>query len=86
MNMNLTELANSLGITEYPEELNAAFEEVKAYGPITDITDTLQQLHEEFEPFGEYYDFLLRGAEAVQNDEALLTWLSIAFRYCKDAD
>jgi len=86
MNLELKALADRLGIAEYPEVLEGAFEEVKKHGPITNIASTLKQLHEEFEPFGEYYDFLLRGADAVQHDEDLLSWLSIGFHYCMDAD
>ena len=69
MNLELKALADRLGIEKYPEDLDVAFEEVKLHGPITDIEDTLKQLHDEFEPFGEYYDFLLRGADAVQHDD-----------------
>lgn len=85
MNTELKSLAERLGIAECPEELDTAFEMVYKEGVISCMEETLAQLHEEFAPFGEYYDFLLQGAKAIQEDKDLLTWLSIALCYCKDA-
>lgn len=85
MNWELRKIADCLGITEYPVELNDAFEAICKQGLLSTISDTLKQLHEEFDPFGEYYDFLLQGAEKVQHDKTLLTWLSLGVYYCKSA-
>ncbi|MBQ8310357.1 MAG: hypothetical protein IJX80_05020 [Clostridia bacterium] len=85
MNTDLKALAERLGIAEYPEELEPVFEKMQGLLSFSQITDTLTYLHEEYAPFGEYYDFLLRGAEALQHDEALLTWFSLGVTYCQDA-
>ena len=85
MYKDLRTLADSLGIAEYPEALNAVYESIRKDALLSDITGTLEQLHRDYEPFDTYYDFLLRGAEAVLADEALLTWLTLGLAYCKDA-
>ncbi len=85
MNTDLKALADRLGIAEYPQELDAAFEKIQGKSPLSSITDTLTQLHTEYAPFGEYYEFLLRGAEELQRDADLLAWLTLGLSYCMDA-
>ncbi len=85
MNLELQALAARIGITEYPAELEPVFEAICQEGTTVDIVKTIEQLHLEFEPFGAYYDFLLRGAKAIQQDEALLAWITLGILYCMDA-
>lgn len=86
MNMDLKTLAEHLGIAEYPEELNAVFESIRNRPLLGDITAVLRALDAEYAPFGKYSDFVLRGAEALKRDEALLSWLTLGLAYCKDAE
>ncbi|MBE6554233.1 MAG: hypothetical protein E7666_07825 [Ruminococcaceae bacterium] len=85
MNIELKTLAERLGITEYPGVLEPIYASICKQAPICGIPDTLEQLHLEFAPFGDYYDFVLRGARALQNDKDLLIWLTLGVTYCKDA-
>ena len=85
MNTELKKLAERLGIAEYPEALEPIYASICKQAPICGISDPLEQLHLEFAPFGDYYDFILRGAQALQNDKDLLTWLTLGVAYCKDA-
>ena len=84
MNTDLKNLAEQLGIEEYPEILEAVFESTQNEPPLSCVTDVLTQLHEEYDLFGKYYDFLLQGAEEIKKSRALLAWLSLGVRYCKD--
>jgi len=85
MNIELKTLAERLGITEYPGVLEPIYASICKQAPICGIPDTLEQLHLEFAPFGDYYDFVLRGARALQNDKDLLIWLTLGVTYCKEA-
>lgn len=85
MNLELKALAGRLGIAECPETLEPAFEALRKKGTISCVADTLAELHADFDPFGEYYDFLLQGAVEIQQSEDLFTWLSLGVYYCKDA-
>ena len=85
MNTELKKLAERLGIAEYPEALEPIYASICKQVPTGGISDTLEQLHSEFAPFGDYYDFVLRSAQALQNDKDLLTWLTLGVAYCKDA-
>ena len=79
-------LAAHLEIEEYPDALSGIYEEIRRGDPLSGIADTLAQLHAKYDPFDEYYDLLLRGAEALQHNEALHWWLTLGFAYCQDAD
>lgn len=85
MNTELKTLAERLGITEYPQVLEKAFDEWSIQRTTIAIKDTLEQLHKEFSPFGEYHSFLLCGAEEIQKDKLLLAWLSMGIFYCNGA-
>ena len=85
MNTELKKLAERLGIAEYPEELETVYADICKQAPICGIPDILERLHLEFAPFGSYYDFVLRSAQALQNDKDLLTWLTLGVSYCREA-
>lgn len=84
MNLELKALAERLGIAKCPEVLDSAFEVLRKKGTLSCAADTLAQLQAEFDPFGKYYDFLLKGALKIQQNEDLLAWLSLGVYYCKD--
>lgn len=84
MILELKALAERIGIAEYPQRLEGAFEECRAEEPLR-IEETLEKLQAELSLFGNYTDFLLTGARAVQDDRDLFAWLSIGLRYCRNA-
>lgn len=86
MNMDLRTLADRIGIAEYPEELTPVYEGIRGGEWIEDIEKTLEALHTEFAPFGEYYETVVRGARELQEKEELLAWLALGVTYCKDAE
>ena len=84
MNIELMALSERLGIAEYPELLEGAFEALPKEAPAPDLAGTLARLHAQFAPFGDYYEFLMQGAEEITRDRDLLLWLSLGVAYCKD--
>ena len=85
MNTELKQLAERLGVTEYPEELEPIYASLCQKAPLCGITETIEQLHLEYAPFGSYYDFVLRGTRALLNDKDLLAWLTLGVTYCTEA-
>ena len=82
--MELRELANALGVENYP----AALEEIYKNLPMDDglicNVDHITALNEKYELFKEYTDLVLRGARELRENENLYTWARLAYAYCKD--
>lgn len=80
--MELKQLATSLGIESYPEELEMIYvttdKETKA---LCDVA-TLQELQTTYGAFGEYYDLVVQAAEEIGKDRDLLAWLNLSFAFC----
>lgn len=73
--MNLREIADRLGISEYPADLEQTT-------PM-DVCDPklIESLHKEFDLFREHYEDVLKGAQALKNDPDRYTWASYACGY-----
>lgn len=82
--MELRELAASLGIESYPEELEEIYKNLPDDdGSLYDV-EKIKALNDKYDMLGEYYENAVAGANDIRNKENLLTWLRLTFEYSKD--
>lgn len=72
--MKFQEIAAQLGVTEYPEVMDAVYENLAKER--VEICDTalIRQLEKEYALFDEYYEKVLEGANAVAADPVRKAW------------
>lgn len=82
--MELRELTVSLGIEKYPEELEEIYKNLpEDDGALYDVKK-IKALNDKYDMLGEYYENVVEGAKDIQGKQNLLTWLRLAYEYCKD--
>lgn len=84
--MTFREASAALGVEKYPEELNAFYEE--SAGKLLDIcsAEHMNKLEETYGILGDYFDEVMKGAEAVANSPAHLCWGQVVATYLFDKD
>lgn len=81
--MTLKELAESLGVTTYPEKLEEIYLELpEDDGAIYD-REYIIGLQEKYNLLGPYLDLVLSGAEEIKAKPNLLTWARLGAEYVK---
>jgi len=76
--MTLREIADQLGIGEYPAVLDEVYASLpEQSGPVCDIAliDSLQQ---EYELFGKYYELVREAAQKIEADPVRRAWVQVA--------
>lgn len=83
--MTFSEIAASLGITEYPEKMNALYEEEKAgAAPLFDRA-LIDRHHQERALFGQYYEAVCRGYEDLLTRDNAYAYAKTAARFMQQA-
>ncbi len=83
--MELRELAASLGIESYPEELEEIYKNLpEDDGSLYDV-EKIKAMNDEYDMLGEYYETVVEGVNDIKDKPNLLTWLRLAFEYSKDS-
>jgi len=89
MSDNKTELrllVDRLGLGEYPEGLEAVYEETKgSNAPACDLA-LINSLQETYDLFGEYYDLVKETAEQINADPDLNAYVRAAAKFHKEND
>lgn len=83
--MNLRELADTLGVKNYPEALETVYKEQDTSDELLCDEAFIASLHEKYDLLGEYYDAVIAGAKDLKNKKNLLAWGRLAYAYSKDA-
>ena len=81
--MELRELAVSIGVESYPEELEALY---TALGNTRNLVDTngLLELEERYSLLGEYYERVASALRELEAKEHLFKWANLMCTYIKD--
>ena len=82
--MQLKEIALSLGIESYPEAMEPVYENLTVKCRNVCDLALIASLQEEFQLFGEYYDAVVEGAQALENHPAALLWANTVCTYIAD--
>ena len=82
----LRQIADRLGLGEYPEELEGYYEAQKgSAAPACDLA-LIDSLQEKYDLFGEFYDLVKRSAEAINADTDANTYVRAAAQFHKEND
>lgn len=80
--MELREITAKVGIEKYPEAMDAFYESfTMPEGPACDLA-LVDQLQEEFELFGDFYELTRAVGMELNNDEYRSLWVKVAAAYC----
>ena len=86
MKTELRQIADRIGLGEYPVELEAIYEAQKgSTAPACDL-QLIESLQEKYDLFGEYYDLVKQSAEEINADPAMNTWVRVAAQFHKEVD
>lgn len=82
----LRQIADRLGLGEYPAELEAVYETLK--GSTTPACDLalIDSLQEKYDLFGEFYDLVKQSAEAINGDPEINAYVRAAAQFHKEND
>jgi hypothetical protein len=84
--MTFAEIAASLGIREYPGELNEIYAKMSQTNvPACDLS-LIDSLQEKYNFFADLYDVVRENAVAVNTNAACSTWIKVATSYAKQVD
>lgn len=82
--MELSKIAESIGIEKYPAELDAIYASMpKNDEPACDLA-LIEQLQNEYNVFGEFYDLVVEMAKVINADENRSIWIKVAVEFAKD--
>lgn len=82
----LRQLADRIGLGEYPVELEEFYEAQKgSTAPACDL-ELIRELQKKYDLFGEYYDLVLESAEQINADPDMATWVKAAAQFHKVND
>ena len=80
--MELKQLANLLGIETYPPCLEEIYKTIDPCDARFCDSVYLGGIQEKYGAFGEYYELVLKAAEEIKENKALLAWLNLSFSFC----
>lgn len=84
--MELSQIAESIGIAKYPAELDAVYATMPNDDkPACDLA-LIEQLEKEYNIFDEHYDLVVEMAKVINADEKRSTWVKVAVEFAKDKD
>ena len=83
--MKLFELAQKLNITSYPDRLDAIYDNLSVDSGILYDEDRILRLNREYEIFGEYIDWVIRGARALKDEPDILLYARVMLDYQKSS-
>ena len=84
---NITELrqiADRIGLGEYPPELEAIYEAQKGSTAKACDLDMIASLQEKYDLFGDYYELVIQSAEGINADPDMNTWVRVAAQFHKE--
>ena len=81
--MELRELATLLGIEKYPDEAEEIYKNLPEDDGSLYDAEKIKALDDEYGMLGEYLKYTIEGAEDISKKENLLTWLRLAYEYCR---
>lgn len=84
--MKFKEIADSLGIKSYPQELDAIYENPNLPKPNVCDEVLISKLQDEFQSFGDYYDDVIAAARQLANDSIRLAWAQTVAAYDLSVD
>lgn len=78
--MTLREIADKLGIGEYPAAMNEVYASLpEQSGPVCDV-ELIDSLQQEYELFGKYYEVVREAAQKIEADPVRRSWVRVAQR------
>lgn len=84
--MELREIAQSIGIGEYPQELDTVWQNLpEDNAPACDLS-YIDQLQTDYDTFGAYYSLVRETAIAINRDPLRSMWIKTALAYAKVHD
>ncbi len=83
--MELKELAKSIGVAAYPDELEQAYKTLDESDELICDVDFIKVLNEKYDLLGDYLDEVIAGAVELREKKELLTWARLAYAYCSKA-
>ena len=82
----LRQIADRIGLGEYPVELEAIYEAQKGSTAKACDLALIESLQEKYDLFGEYYDLVKQSAEEINADPAMNAWVRVAAQFHKEVD
>lgn len=81
--MTLREIADQIGVGEYPEVFEEIYKNLSPDEPACDI-DLIHRLQNEHELFGDFYELVCKAAEQLNADPVYSAWVKVNARYGLD--
>ena len=81
--MSLKELASRLEIEEYPEEFEKIYKELNGNNKAFFNKEEFDKLEAEYGILEQYYDSVIKAAEALAEDRDLSLWVSMVAEFVK---
>jgi len=82
--MKFCEIAEKLGCTSYPTELDTIYENLPSGFDVTD-TERLEYLHEKYNALGNHHDLYIEVAKELAEDKTRLAFANTVAAYVKNA-
>ena len=79
--MRFCEMANQIGVTEYPELFDRIYKNIALDTPACDL-ELIDRLEKKYNLFGDYYSVLRETAQQVNADPIYSIWVKVASEYC----
>ena len=83
--MELKDLAKSIGVAAYPDELEQAYKTLDESDELICDVDFIKAQNEKYDLLGDYLDEVIAGAVELREKKELLTWARLAYAYCSKA-
>lgn len=84
--MDLKEIAEDLGIGQYPAQMDAIYAKFSKTGADACDLTLIDRLQAEYDLFEEFYDLVKAAAVALNADPARSAWIKTATRYAMEVD
>lgn len=83
--MTLREIADQIGVGEYPEVFEEIYKNIPQDAPACDL-ELIHRLQNEHNLFGDYYEMVCEAAEQTNADPAYSAWVKVNAKYALDTD
>ena len=83
--MDLKTLAQSIGVTAYPDGLEQIYKTLDDSDELICDVDFIRALDKKYDLLGDYLDEVIAGAVELREKKELLTWARLAYAYCSKA-
>ena len=82
----LRQIADRIGLGEYPPELEAIYEAQKGSTAKACDLDVIASLQEKYDLFGDYYELVVQSANEINADPDMNTWVRVAAQFYREND